>query len=114
MPAHRHVDRRDLLDRLLHAVLADVVQAGRPRGLHRVGTVRLGDRDDRHALLVAAAPHGAIERLAHGGQSLGKLRVRHGAQVYQARQAVSTRAMAARISEGTPSSAASARDGQAS
>ena len=67
MPANGHFDPAHLLQRFLHFVFADVVQAHLIRGGRRIGPMRLGDRYDRHLLPVTAARH----RSGYSGSDIG-------------------------------------------
>ncbi|HET9010269.1 MAG TPA: hypothetical protein VFN38_00575, partial [Gemmatimonadaceae bacterium] len=55
VPSNRHIDLSHLGQRFLHPVFADVRDTEIPRRSDGVGSVRLGDRDDRHWLAMTTA-----------------------------------------------------------
>jgi len=81
MPANRHFDPAHLLQRFLHFVLADVVQAHLVRGARRVGPVRLRDRYDRHLLPVTAACYRGGYSASHIGHAFSQAGKSHSAGI---------------------------------
>jgi hypothetical protein len=81
MPANRHFDPAHLLQRFLHFVFADVVQAHLVRGTRRVGPVRLRDRYDRHLLPVTAACYRRGYSGSHIGHTLSQAGKSHNSQI---------------------------------
>jgi hypothetical protein len=77
VPAHRNGHLLHLAEGLLDLVLADVPQPRVPRGLHRLGAVRLRDRDDRDVLPVPAAGDRGSNALAYLPHPRGKVGKEH-------------------------------------
>ena len=65
MPTDWHFNRAHLAERFLNLVLADVLNARVPRSVHRIGPMRLRDRDDRNTLSVPSARHRRRHPSAH-------------------------------------------------
>ena len=74
VPANLDAGKRILLlDRFLHPVLAHVAQAGREGLAHRVGRMRLRDRDDGDGMAAPRPGQAAVDRLADGRQPVNQV-----------------------------------------
>src|ERR1043165_3711534 len=90
VPWHEWPARYRLPERLLNAVLADVLKSGAPGRGHRVRPVRFGDRDDRDLLPMPAAFHGPSDSLPHLSEAVRQVLEWHNALKYQGLQVESS------------------------
>src|ERR1041385_6909520 len=93
VPTNRWTARYHLSERLLNAVLADVLKSGAPGRGHGVRPVRFGDGDDRDLLPMPAAFHGLSDSLPHLGEAVRQVLEWHNTLKYQGLQVVSSETM---------------------
>src|SRR3954464_4549412 len=83
VPTYWRLDCGHLAHRFLNTVFADVAEPCPDRGIDRVGSVRLGDRDDGALLAVSAAADRVSHSLSNLGQTVRQVLKWHNARKYQ-------------------------------
>ena len=81
MPADRHVNGRDLLQRFLNLVFANVVETRLVRGTCCLGSVRFRDGDDRDLLSVPASRGCRGNSRPHFGYTISQAGKSHSLQI---------------------------------